>query len=37
MTAEPLTLLDLGASLTLLIAPVTILVNVLALLREHCG
>jgi len=35
MTAEPLTLLDLAAGLTLLIALVAIVVNVIALVREY--
>ena len=37
MTAEPLTLLDLALGLTLLIAIVAIVVNVIALLREYFG
>jgi len=37
MTAEPITLLDLAAGLTLLIAIVAIVVNVIALLREYFG
>ena len=35
MTAEPLTLLDLVAGLTLLIALVAIVVNVIALIKEY--
>ncbi len=35
MTAEPMTLLDLAAVWTLLIAIVAIMVNVIALLREY--
>ena len=37
MTTEPLTLLDLALGLTLLIAIVAIMVNVIALLREYFG
>ncbi len=37
MTAEPMTLLDLAAGWTLLIAIVAIMVNVIALLREYFG
>lgn len=36
-TTEPITLLDLAAGLTLLIAIVAIMVNVIALLREYFG
>ena len=35
MTAEPLTLLDLAAGLTLLIALVAIVVNVACLVKEY--
>ena len=34
-TAEPITLLDLAAGLTLLIALVAIVVNVIALIKEY--
>jgi len=37
MTAEPMTLLDLAVCLTLLIAIVAIVVNVIALIKEYFG